>query len=93
MKHKISDDTINKSHGHGYLMKIEYNDMKTWMWKESETSIEYKIKINFETKFPEEGEYVMPHLRDEKSNWMKSLCIYRNHDLILIYHGWCLFVN
>ena len=32
------------------------------MWKESETSIEYTIKkINFETKFPKEGKYVMLH--------------------------------
>ena len=43
-------------------MKIEENDMHTWMWKESETSIEYTRKINFETKIPKEREYVTPHL-------------------------------
>ena len=37
------------------------------MWRENETSIEYTIKINFETKFPKEGEYVMPHLGISKA--------------------------
>ena len=64
------------------------------MWKESETSIEDKIRINFEMKFPKEGECVMPYLEIGKVIEMKSFCtIIRCDDLILRYNGWCLWVN
>ena len=42
------------------------------MWKESETSIKYTIRIDFETKFPKRGAVCNAPLKGRKGDQIKS---------------------
>ena len=56
LEHKVNNVAYLVLRGMIILMK--YSRMEQGI--ESETSIEYTIRINFETKFPKEGEYAIP---------------------------------
>ena len=58
------------------------------MWKESETSIKYTIRIDFETKFPKRGGVCNAPLKGRQGDWIKSFVdINRCDDSIQKYNG------